>query len=341
MAKRRKGKSKRPSIASQHGITKRSYEKLKREAENTRKRIKNISRANSDNKFLPLTSDYTLNSLLARVDAGERVSDIIKQMSNIRFENFTNESQPAYRTSYGYYISNKDRDRLIKAINTANRNIEKAIKKFGDSYDFMPNKFDPDKVLNEISSDNALKNKIGGLKNFTQKKLTPKEIEGVFTTQAEYDYLTGILNRENARREKERTKEPPTEGFLKMQQDYDKMPIKIEKLQDLQALRRKANQWDDPALVDRANRYITNYKSALDSAETAFIDAGIGGSEVIKKFNKIRSYLDKLTNNVDLITIASNNSPFIDIAIVSGLAMGDTDFYELYAYWEEFSKQYL
>lgn len=337
MARRRKAKLKRSSVASKHGITQKSYDRIKREATNTRRRIKNLTTANNGSSFLPDAEDYKLENILRRIDSGEKVKNILKEMSQINFASFKQaEEQPLYRTKYGFYVERNDRERLIKAINTANRNIDKATRRYGEFADLMPQKFNVEKVLEEISSDEALRNRLTGIRKFTASKLVPTMIEGVFTTKAEYEYLTDIINRENKRRE-ERQK-PPEEGYLVTQAQYDSKPINIEKLVDLNSIRRKAEQWDDPARVERANRYLDIYKESLNRAQATLADSGYAGREVEKRFRDINRIIDRLYNNVDRVTQLANNMPTIDIQIISDIIMGDVNFSEIYDDWMEYGR---
>lgn len=336
MPKRKKSKPKRPSIASQHGISKKSYENLRREAENTRRRIKNMQRAQGDIENLPNADDFLLKNLLMRVDRGEKPGSLVKEMKRISFDTVRTETERPYRSRFGHYLTAPERERFLKAINSANKAIDKATEKFKDFSDLMPKKFDPQKELDNVVSSDSLNQRIAGLRKFTASRLVPTNIDGIFTTQAEYEFLTDTINRENERREARQ--QQPKQGYLITQADYDSKPINIDKLQDINAIRRKASQWDDPARVDRANRYLDLYLQKLNDAQAVLKDNGVGGQRTSRMFNRMRKVISKLYNDVDRVTDIAQHMPDIDITIVSGVITGDMDIYELYTAWDTYGK---
>ena len=156
--------------------------------------------------------------------------------------------------------------------------------------------------------------------------------------------LRNILERENQRRSSQREQQAiianapeQFEGFLISQNKYDTRQMNIDEF-TVDVMRKRAETWNDPARVYRANIFLDNYNKSLDGFRNALATSGYLNSDIEAKINKIQSIIGGLYNNEKAITFISKYMPMLDIAIISGqVVSGDMedsfDFSEIYYDW--------
>lgn len=345
MAKRKTNKSKRSSTTPSSRIKNSTRDRLVKEAANTRKRIAAFKKRDDYASFdVPEASDYLLASLLQRIDAGERPSSILREMKNITADKIINQPKP-FVTASGYSIPPSEYKKLSLAINTANRNITEARKKFSDFADVLPDKFSLHDVATQVSNLQSLKNKIKDVSVFIPENLIPQAINkaGEAGTVAEVEYYKTILERENKRREQLREQNDPTnkQGFFLMQADAERRQIPIDNISSLSELKRRAETWDDPARIYRANLFLANYEKALDKFETILRTGFYMNNTIEERLEYIRNVIAQLYNNEKAITYISTRMPNIDIGLISGVLYGDVNFDEVYNAWIEAEEMFL
>lgn len=331
MPKRGAGKSKRPTAYTKAGISKRSYERILKEADKARSRLRDLSRRNPDADYIiPDTKDYTIKNILERIQEGDTTRQVLRELRNLTAEKLR-KGQSTIRSDFGYSVSPSEQSRIKRAVDKANAAIRKA-----PSSVPQPEQFSTQEIIKNITSKEALESKLSGLKQYT-----PKNIEQIVTvgddqmTKAEYLEKTAILERENARREKKREElsKPPKAGFLIEQADVDLTPIDIENIGTAARLRRRAKTWSDPARVQRANNFLYNYEDSLAMFELGLRQHGMHNDRVARMLSEIRSIITKCFNDEELIDYISTRIPSIDIALISGEFNEAVSFKEIYDAW--------
>lgn len=298
----------------------------------------------SESYDVPEASDYLVAALLKRIDAGDRPSSILREMRNITAYKIINQPKP-FVTASGFSIPTAEYRKLSMAINTANRNISEARKKFSDFADILPDKFSLHDVATQVSDLQTLKNKIKDVSVFIPDNLIPQAINeaGEAGTVAEVEYYKRILERENKRREQLREQNNPAnnQGFFLMQSDAEKREIPIDNISSLSELKRRAETWDDPARIYRANLFLANYEKSLDRFETILRTGFYMNDTIEERFDYIRNVIAQLYNNEKAITYISSRMPNIDIGLISGALYGDVDFDEVYNAWIDAEEMFL
>ena len=355
MARRRKSKSQRTSLASKAGITAKQYARLKTEAKNTRERIRNFSaRSDADHYKIPDTSLYTLQELLFRIESGESVSNVISELRGITSKSILQGGIDLSSSSYGFEMTRDQRNDLRAAVNLANKAIKEAKNNNPDFADVFPQEFSYAELSSTVVSENHLENILSDLSKYNKEgmELTAVEGTGEAITRAELARLERILTTENERRAGQSEQQAIQannpdlfEGFLRSQQRYDTQPIKIDEL-NLTTLRKRAGTWDDPARTYRANMFLNNYEKSLNEFSGQMIINGYSTDDFQRKVEHIQEIIGKLYNNEEAITYISKYMPQLNIAIISGrIVSGDSDasfdFNEAYYDWLRVEDEWL
>lgn len=321
-------------------ITRQEVDLLRREATNVRRRINAFNKANSLDLDI---SGYRLNNLLTRLET-ESFSEVIKDLKSITRESLN--QRISLENDYNDYEGSSI-DRLIVAVEQANRNIREARNKYADFIDVLPKEFKIDDIMTEGATEDYINRKIDDLGLFTPENLIPTAInnDGEAGTIAEYNYYKNILDRENKRREEVRKENDPrtNEGFFRQQADYDTQPINIDNIRDIESLRKRAETWDDPARLYRANMFLSNYEKALGTFESSLIKVGMYNSTIEDRIDFIREVIGNLYFNEKAITYASTRVPNINISIISpppGIG-GNVDFKAIYEAWIYIQEEFL
>lgn len=345
MAKRKPSKSKRPATKPSSRIKKSTRDRLTREASNTRSRIRAFNRKYSGDEYIvPEASDYILSALLARIDAGEKPASILREMKNITADKIINQPKPFVTTS-GYTIKPSEYKKLSLAIDTANKNIRESREKYSDFADILPDEFSKHDILSQLTGESSVTYKLQDLQLFKPENLVPVAVNeaGEAGTVAEVTYYRNILERENKRRETLRKEiDPQTmEGFFLMQGDAERREIPIEKITSVSDLRRRAETWDDPARLYRANLFLANYEKSLTNFETILRTGFYMNDTIQERFDYIRNVIAQLYNNEEAIQYISSRMPGIDIGLISGALYGDINFDEIYNAWIDVEDMFL
>lgn len=348
MPKRKPRKVKRPTLRDKSNISKKSYANLEREARNARRRLKTFSeREDAAYYDIPDPSDYTLATLVQRVNNGESIRSVLREVRNLRADKIKQGAPTPSVSSTGYVLKPEEKKAIVKAVNTANKNIRQARKKFADFADVLPNEFVASDLISGAVSSESITNKIEDLSLFVSENLAPTAINesGEAGTIAERDYYRRILARENRRRAKNRELNNPTnqEGYFRQQMDYDTQEIDIDNIKTMEDLHKRAEAWDDPARVQRANMYLVNYESSLGLFESVLINNGYYNSTVQERFDYIRDVISRLYFNEEAITFAANRMPDLSIHVISppGEVAGFVDFDAIYESWIDMEDMFL
>lgn len=346
MGKRKPSKPKKHALRAKVNLSSRSYKNLKREAENARRRIKAFTiRPDSDNYLIPDVSDYTLVSLMERLAAGETTRHIMRELKNLTAEKIKTGIPVYVVSATGYQLKPAENRRIIKAVSEANQNIRQARQKFADFTEILPQEFSARDLVQNATSSESIENKINDLALFTPENLIPTAVndDGEAGTVAEYQYYRNILERENERRAQIRAENDPrtNKGFFRQQSDYDSEDINIDAISSMDTLRKRAETWDDPARIYRANMYLTNYEKALDMFAGVLINNGYWNDVIEERIEYIRDVIGRLYFNEKAITFASTRMPNIDISLLYGGGNGDFDFASIYDAWCDIEDMYL
>lgn len=347
MAKRRKRSAKRPGNRNTAGLSAKSYTKLKKEAEAARKRLRAFSkRSDAGDYFIPNIEQYKLAQLIDRVEAGEPVKNIYQELRNLTASNLVSGVPfEVGETSFGYKMTYADRKILKDEIERANRVIREVRKQNKDIVDALPNEFNYNEIQSKMVNESALKHTIEGLQYYTHENMELMGMPGTgeAITKAEYLRNKAIIDRENERRlEKEKAIEKVVKGkkgFLRQQNRYDTERIDIEQL-NFANFRRRAQVWDDPARVYRANLFLTHYRESLDKMAAVLDEQGLF-AEVEEEFDFIRSVIDRLYNNEEAILYASEFMPNITIASVSDEILVGEQFSYVFSGWQQVAEMFL
>lgn len=324
MPKRKSSKSKPSKLEITSGISHRSFETLKAKAGKARKRIQAFTkRKDAFNYFLPDASDYTLEALVQRFINGESLRSIYKEVDNVTAANIRSGVSPAFQTKAGYKLTTREASALKSAVDTANRNIRAARKKFSDPIfkDVLPEEFNLEDVKQNLTTGKSVANKINDLQVFTPDKLVPIAINetGEAGTQAEYEYTRGILERENERRAKIREMNDPEKhkGRFMQGSEYDAKPIDIDSIKTLDKLRKRSTTWDDSARLYRANLYLKNYSDSMKLFETIMRMNGYMNDTIAERLEYIQDVISRLYYDEDAITYISNRMPELSMEVAS------------------------
>ncbi len=325
MAKRNPSKPSKRKAPNKYGISERSYETLKRNAQNARKRLTTYTNKHGVSPDLPTLSDLTIDALIERYKGGESLAKINASLRGLTAERFAKITTVPIVTGTGYTISTKDYNQLRNAVNRANRNISAARSNLGEFADIAPKEFDLNQIVRDIVNAETLKNQLNDLRLFTPKNLKPVAINssGEAGTVAEDEYLKRIIKRENERRAKLREENDPrkNEGFFVQQDEVNTRDIDLSKLDTRERLRKRAENWTDAKRVARANQYLKNYEESLDTALIA-MQTTVGIPEHVQKsIDEIKQIIAQLYNNEDAVTYLVHHVPELEIAIVSGAVL--------------------
>lgn len=323
MAKGHPVKRKRPSAGNKGNLSTKSYAKLVKEARNARRRIADFSkRPDAGNYIVPSVADYRLDALINRIEGGESVRSVLKDVRNVTADNIRKGKGAVAVSANGYKLSTQEAGKLKRAMDEANRNIRAARKKFTDFKDVMPPEFSYKELVFNIVNAETVNNRINDLGLFTPDKLLPTAINklGEAGTEAESTYYRRILERENQRRLSNQSKNDPRKnknGYFLQQDDYDSQPIDIDAIKDFETLKQRAITWDDPARIYRANLFLDNYLNSLETFESILVTNGQFSDEEQEKFDKIREIIGKLYFNEEAITYLTKNMPQLSITVIS------------------------
>lgn len=346
MAKRKKSAKRRPTIASKFGISQRQYNSLRDESAKARRRIKDFAkRDDAGAYFIPDSNDYLLDSLLNRVQQGEKVSSIVKEVKGITSKKIQSGTPLNVQTMNEYSLSPSEKRRVTAAVKKANENIRQARKDFDFALDILPEEFDAKKFVENIGSKESLSAHLKGLDLFTPENLVPTAVNdlGEAGTKAEYEYYTMILERENQRRARIREITTPNEQtqYIVQQSDYDKRNIDLSKIVGREERKNRAETWDDAKRVYRANLFLTNYRDSLKLTEAVMRTNGLMNDTIKERFDFIYDVINKTFNNEDAITHLIYFMPTIDISIISGgVSLGAETFNTIYNEWSEFDNMW-
>lgn len=340
MARRKSGEPKKRKNSPESGLSRKSYSTLKKNAENARRRIRNINAKFGDIVVNP--NDYKLNSLLKRIENGESSRAINAELRRIRLANYSDFQEASVTSLTGYVIPASKATAIKKAIDKANKNISKARDKYKDFQDLLPNEFSFNKVTSEITGSKGVENFLEDIKLFTPAKLNivPKFETGEAITLAEYEFNKRILDRENLRRAKYREEmKTSNDGYFMVQNEYESRPIDIQSIPTRDELTRRAEVWNDIHVTNRANQWVYNYEGILNQFETVLIKKGMYNDRIEKRFDFIRSMLEKITNNADAIQFVSTRMPSIDITLFYNDS-GEISFADIYSDWVNFNNSW-
>lgn len=348
MAKRRRGRSKKPRSRNTGGLSAKKYKQLKKEAKNVRRRIATFNkRVDADNYNVPSASMYTINELINRIQNGETLKNILSELSGITSASILAQGEDISTSSFGYVLTGADKSALRSAIRQANEAIREAKRSMPGFDDLFPNEFSFSDEVASITTDEYFNTRLEDIQLFTQPGAmtivaTPETGEAI--TVAEQQMLRNILERENQRRSSQReqqailaNKPEEFEGFLISQNRYDTQQMDIDSF-TVDTMRKRAETWNDPSRVYRANIFLDNYNKSLDRFRNSLATSGYLHSDIENKINKIESIISRLYNNEKAITFISKYMPMLDIAIISDrIVSGDMedsfDFSEIYYDW--------
>lgn len=336
MGRRKSSKPKRPSSKNRGGLSKKQYTTLKRDATNARRRIINFLKRDDSSKYtVPLASDYTISKLIKRIEKGETVKAITSELRSITANNIIDANRAKKKRDFK--ISKSQSKELSELIKNANTNIRAAKSHFKYFKDIFPKEFKVKEVKDNIKSERGFKDALEDLALYTPDRLIPRAIndDGEVGTEAEATHYRNMLERENERRRRRKENFNPREsgGFFMSQSEYDTKEINIASL-NMEQLRKKAMIWDEPARIQRADIFLTNYENALEGLEASFIMNGLYNDKVEEMFNFIHQTLSNMYGDLEAIDYISTRVPGIDITLISGILAGDVDFYEIYEAWK-------
>lgn len=344
MAQRRKRKSSKHPSKVKGGISTRQRNTIKKEAEKTRNRIKRFMKNNPEGYNVPDPGIYTLSALLKRIEAGEKPAAIVKELKSITSTSLKASRSSPIISDSGYELQPSELSSLRKAVNTANRNISRARKKYSDFADIMPAEFSYESVIKSVISPESVRNKLKDLSLYTPKNLIPTSINdiGEAGTIAERDHMRNILERENMRRleRQEENRNLEDGGYFKQQSDYDTQTIDIDSIKSFDNLKKRAETWDDSARVTRANLFLENYTQSLNMFETILMENQYWNSTVGERIDFIRDTINSLYFNEKAITYLSTRVPDIDISLLYAGGTGDVDFSSIYDAWCEIADEF-
>lgn len=316
---------------------------LGNEARNARRRLQRlINQDDSDLYNIPSPKEYTIEKLRNRLEAGERLETIVDELRGLTSSNI---KSGATVTNFGYRLSNDEKKALRYAVSKANRNITLARKKFNDIQDVFPETFSYTDFIQNISGPDAVKYKIEDLGVFTRDKLVPIAVNelGEAGTQAEKEYYTRIIERENERRANQFKDFDPTQPntFLRVTADFGKKPIQITGETTREQLKKRAKTWDDPARIYRSNLFLTNYIKALDNFEAILRHNGMINSTIQMRIDYIREVIPRFYNNEEAIFNIAYTIPGIDIGIMYDSFGTELNFTAIYDAWTLAEDTYL
>lgn len=352
MAKRKKSKAKRVSSAAKAGLSTRSYNLLKKEAGNARRRINNfLKRSDAYEYFVPSQESYTLANLLERVGAGESVKSLLKEVRAITAEKITTSTSTPVVSKLGYKLKQSEAKAIRDAVTKANKNIREAREKFDIAVDILPELKSSDKIIAQAVNSTSIKNQLDILNQYTPENLIPIAINesGEAGTQAELYETTKILELENERRKRlrDQTEKQIVHGYLVDQNQYESRDIDIESIETIKDMRRMAGTWSDYGAVVRANIYLQNYSDSLELLTASLINIGMYNETVGDMIKFIHKTISKLYNNEEAISFISRYVPEVSIAIVSPPAgeresvASSMDFKEIYDAWTGIKELFL
>lgn len=337
MAKRRKSKRKRPAPRAKA----RKVSALQREAKNARERIRRFSDTHNPYEYdIPDIEQFSTAVLNARIAGGESEQSIIAELRQINSKSLSNRLITP-TSEYGYKLSPAEYSSLRSAVEQANANIRAARASWSNFVDIMPEEFSLSSLVNGIVNSNTLLTRLSDLTLFTLENLQPIAINeyGEAGTYAQSQYYKNILERENKRRAQREAENPTTQkGYFRIQSDVDNTPIDIASIPSMEMLARRAETWDDPARITRANLFLANYEKALDNFEAALIVSGYYNDIVGDKIERIRDIISKFYNDEQAITFASTRTPGIDISLI--YLTGEVNFAEIAEAWDYIDSVY-
>lgn len=299
---------------------------------------------NPEGYSIPNPGNYTLSNLLKRIEAGEKPAAIVKELKGITSISLkASRSEPTISAS-GYEFKNSELVKLKKAISIANKHIIAARKKYVDFIEVLPEELNADTIIKSVVNEKSIQNLLKDLSLYKPKNLIPTAINetGEAGTIAERDHMRNILERENKRRRdrQEENRNLEDGGYFKQQSDYDSKEIDIDAIKTLDSLRKRGITWDDPARVFRANLFLDNYKTSLETFETLLLENHYWNSTIGKRIDYIREVIDGLYFNEIAITYLSTRVPDIDISLLYAGGTGDVDFSSIYKEWKKIGKRY-
>lgn len=346
MGKRKPSKSKRGSLRNKTKLSVKRWNTLKRDAQNARARIRAFKqRPDADNYFIPDIEDYTIANIAERLAFGESLLSITKELKNLTATNIMAGIPIGAVSLSGYRLNASETRAINKAVAEANQNIRSAREKFADFTDILPQEFSVKDLIQNIVSSQSIANKVQDLALFVPENLVPTVINdsGEAGTVAEYQYYRNILERENERRLQQQAENDPRtqKGYFRQQSDYDSEQIDIDEIYGMENLRKRAQTWDDPARVYRANLYLTNYEKALDMFAGVLINNGYWNDVIEERVEYIRDVINRLYFNEKAISYASSRMPNIDISLLYANGSGDVDFFSIYDAWCDIEDMFL
>ena len=357
MAKQSASKRKKSAPKNKFGISTRSYNLIKKEANNVRSRIREfLKRPDSGEYFVPDTSNYTLDSLGKRIMNGETVKGILAEIRRVTADNLKKVSAQPVVSDFGYKLKPSEQRAIHEAVNKANANITEARNKWNDPLftDVLPELRNANEIIRKATDYESIQFQLELLKEFVPEKLDVIAIDeyGTAGTEAEANTLRKTLERENKRRDAVRRQimdnVKENGGFFYDQDTYESKPIDIKAIEDLDQLRYKAGIWDDAGTVIRANRWLQNYEKALNNMQAILINQGMLNSTIEERINYIHDIISKIYNNAKIITLISRTIPNIEIELIShgaddGLinVYGNINFDAIYNSWSVVDEDFL
>lgn len=339
MARRQKRGNGKHKVKRSAKLSKSTRNNLQSSAERARRIIKTALKYGEYDG--PDPQRFLLSNLLKRYDQGESIKDILREVKAITPESIRYQTPKVSET--GYELTPQQYQSIVEATARANRNIEKARRKFKAIIDVMPETIKVDEIVKGVTSETTVTHILEDLKNYVPSKLIPyanPETGELFGTVAEYEFNAAKLKRENERRRREQEQLNPNTNpdikFLRVQEVYDKEQIDISKIPTMDALRRRAATWDDLQRVQRSNMWVQNYRDTLGLLESYVKEQQIWNDTVQERFEYIKSVLDKLINNEDAVKFVSTQMPMLQISSISDIVTGYLDFDSIYNDWADF-----
>lgn len=334
--------------------TEKSYNNLVRELRNARARIRAAVKRMGTDYFGPTADDYTLERVLQRLDNGEHINRIYGEVRGLHAEGLrrlSEDNKPVALTPTGWAITAREAKDAQKAINRANKVLAEARKRYGPSV--VPVDYTIQDIADHIVNEEGLKDYTQFLKRAYAKKsagnlvLYAQSNEPVL--QGEYDYLRQIIERENKRRQGNKQYQNDvfkSKGRLLTQSEFSMKDIEPEWMPTLSSYRDMANRWDDVRRVNKANIWLQNFWTALESSmenlkQYNVLYGGIDMQQAMNLYNGIIGYLSQL-DSAEMVERAEMYSPNFSInevlyfdpdAALSRLAIILTD-------WERFFNEY-
>ena len=334
--------------------TTKSYNNLVRELRNARARIRAAENRLGDEYFGPSASEYTVENIIKRLEDGTHINRIYAEIRGLNAEGLkriSDNNTPVAVAPNGWAITRKEAANTQKAIDRANKVLQQARTKYGA--DAVPADYTIQDIANHITNPEGLQEYTDYLKRAYGKKSSgdlikyPQSDEMIL--KGEYDFIQEIIQRENRRREENKKFQNAvfkSKGRLMTQTEFSLTPLEPSYMPTISSYRTMADRWDDARRLKKANIWVNNYITSLDTTltninEYNLVNGGIDMEKVRGYYNKIMEYVKRL-DSAQMVERATLYSPYFSITEVNyfNADQAVTTLVFVLSAWEDFYNDY-